>query len=271
MAKKAETFSVRGVLGEEPLVLVGEPHRLRGKLNLTNMGGEDVVLQGAQFRTPEAKRLKSKGAQRLLEINQPLQPIIVRPGRSRSVSVKMSLDPLTPPGEYDAELEVNGQIKPVKLHITERIDLKISPNKIIIRAAPGSTITKRIVFSNNGNVPLSIGELGAVVLEDERMECRIMRRFLAAIDTKNREAEMKDYFRTVVEQAQSVLQEAGALRVYNKAITLEPGSTEAVDFEIYVPESLDKRSRYNASVALYDENLIFEIAPVFSNGSNKVN
>jgi hypothetical protein len=259
------------MFSSEPVILVGEPQRLRGKINLTNSGAEDMVLQGGQFRTP-AKKLQGKAVQRQLDINQPLHPIIVRSGRSRSISVKMALDPFTPPGEYDAELEVGGQTKPVKLHIIEKIDLSVHPDKLIIREVPGATVTKRIIVTNNGNVPLTIGEIGAVVLEDERLECRVMRRVLAAIDTNNKEAELEDYLRTAIAQAQSVLQEAGALRVHNKTgnVSLEPGSTLPIDLEIQLPESLDKRTRYTAVIGLYNENLIFEIAPAFGNLPNKV-
>jgi hypothetical protein len=113
MAKKIETPGVLKRLSDsEPLILVGEPKRIRGKLNLTNTGAEEVIIQNAHLRTAQAGVVPGrKAAQKpRLEISQPLQPIIVRPGRSRNVSVKMALDPYTPPGEYDAELEVSGEV-----------------------------------------------------------------------------------------------------------------------------------------------------------------
>jgi hypothetical protein len=54
MAKKIETPSVLKRLSDsEPLILVGEPKRIRGKLNLTNAGAEEVVIQNAHL-TAEA-------------------------------------------------------------------------------------------------------------------------------------------------------------------------------------------------------------------------
>ena len=269
MAKKRETQSVfRAMSSEEPLVLVGEPGRIKGKLNLTNSGAEEVVLQGAQLRT--AATSKAAESRPALDINKPLHPIIVRPGRSRSVSLKMALDPTTPPGEYDAELEVGGEVKPVKVHVVEKIDIRLHPDKLIIREAPGGTASKRIVVQNVGNVPVTIGDIGAVVLEDDRLQCRLLRRVVAAIDTKNPEAEFEDYFRTLIEQAQGVLQQAGALRVRSKtgSVTIPPGGTQAIDLEIQLPESLDKRTRYTASVALYNRNLDFEIDPILGDRSD---
>jgi hypothetical protein len=262
MAKKRETYrGLKAMSAEEPLVLIGEPGRIKGKLNLTNTGTEDMVLEGAQLRTAAATTKRSGAA---LEINKPLNPIIVRPGRSRSVSLKMALDPTTPPGEYDAELEAGGEVKPVKVHVIEKVDIRLFPDRLIVREAPGGTAVKRVVIRNDGNVPVTVGDIGAVVLEDDRLQCRILRRFAAAIDTGNRDAEFEDYFRTLIEQIQGVLQQAGALRVRSRSgsVTVPPGGTEAIDLEIHLPESLDKRTRYTASVALYNRNLTFEIDPI---------
>lgn len=262
MAKKREaTSGFSAMSSEEPLILIGEPGRIRGKLNLTNTGTEDLVLQGAQLRTAAATKARAAAT---LEINKPLHPIIVRPGRSRSISVKMALDPTTPPGEYDVELEAGGVVKPVKVHVIEKIDIRLHPDKLIIREAPGATAQKRVVIRNDGNVPVTVGDIGAVVLEDDRLQCRTLRRAVAAIDTRDREAEFEDYFRTLVEQLQGVLQQAGALRVRSRggSVTIPPGGTQPIDLEIQLPESLDKRTRYTASVALYNRNLIFEIEPI---------
>ena len=262
MAKKRETPKVFSAMSSaEPLVLVGEPGRIKGRLNLTNTGSEDMVLEGAQLRTAASTRKQAGAA---LEIHKPIHPIIVRPGRSRSVSLKMALDPTTPPGEYDAELEAGGEIKPVKVHVIEKVDIRLHPDKLIIREAPGGTAVKRVVIRNDGNVPVTVGDIGAVVLEDDRLQCRVLRRVVAAIDTNNRDAEFEDYFRTLVEQVQGVLQQAGALRVRSRSgsVTIAPGDTQPIDLEIHLPESLDKRTRYTASVALYNRNLVFEIDPI---------
>jgi hypothetical protein len=271
MAKKPETVSVLGMLGNKPLVLTGEPRRIRGRFNLTNTGDEQVVVRGAQLRT--ASKTKRRGAQPALEVNYPIHPIIVRPGRSRSVSVRMSIDPYTPPGEYEAELEVGGETTPIKLHVIEKVDLSIFPDRLIIRDAPGASVSKRIIVRNNGNVPVSIGEIGAVVLEDERLECRLVRRIVAALDSENEEAELEDHLRTAIAQAQSVFQQAGALRVRNRSgtVTIEPGSTEPIDLEIQLPNSLDRRTRYTGSVALYNSDLVFVIAPILGDIPDKNN
>lgn len=271
MAKKSDTSRrLLAMSNEEPLVLVGEPQRIKGKLHLTNTGTEEVVLQNTQLRTVTTKKGRGKSAPPALEINKPLHPIIVRPGRSRSVSVKMALDPTTPPGEYEAELEADGEIKPVIVHIIEKLDISLNPGKLVIRESPGGTATRRVVIQNHGNVPLPIGDIGAVVLEDDRLECRILRRAVAAIDTENSEATFEDHFRTIIAQVQGVLQQAGALRVRNKTgnVTIPPGGTQAIDLEIQLPDTLDKRTRYSASVALYNRNLIFEIEPILGNNSN---
>ena len=268
MVKKSDTSSgLSDMSSEEPLILIGEPGRIKGKLHLTNTGSEEVVLQNARLRATPAKKGRSKST---LEFNKPLHPIIVRPGRSRSVSVKMVLDPSTPPGEYDVELEAGGEIKPVKVHVIEKMDISLNPSKLIIRESPGGTVTKRVVIRNDGNVHIVIDDIGAIVLEDDRLECRILRRVVAAIDTENSDASFEDHFRTAIAQVQGVLQQSGALRVRNTtgSVTLSPGATQAIELEIQLPKTLDKRSRYSASVPIYNRNLIFEIEPVLGNHSS---
>ncbi|HLV33548.1 MAG TPA: hypothetical protein VKY59_00480 [Spirillospora sp.] len=272
MAKKGDTSGVlKALASEEPLVLVGESGRIRGKLNLTNTSSEEVVLQDALLRTLPVKGARGKETPAALEINKPLHPIIMRPGRSRSVSLKMTIDPYTPPGEYDAQLEIGGETKPVKVHVVEKVDLSLHPDRLVIREAPGGTVTRRIVIQNKGNVPLVIGEIGAVPLEDERLECRILRRVATAINTEAKAADFEDHFRTAMAQIQGVIQQAGALRVHNNTgtVTIAPGGAQAIDLEIQLPESLDRRTRYTALVPIYSRNLMFEIAPILGDQPTK--
>jgi hypothetical protein len=272
MAKKADTSGVlKAMSSDEPLVLVSEAGRVKGKLNLTNASTEKVVLQDGMLRSVPAKGERGKTQPPALEINKPIHPIIMHPGRSRSVSLKLSIDPHTPPGEYEAKLEVGGETKLVKVHVVEKVDLGLYPNKLVIREAPGASVSRRVVVHNNGNLPIVIGDIGPVVMEDELLECRIIRRVVAAINTDDKSAEFEDYFRTAIAQIQGVLQQAGALRVRNTsgAVTIPPGDTQPIDLEIQLPESLDRRTRYTAVVPIYNRNLTFEIAPILGDQAAK--
>lgn len=272
MAKKADTPKVIQLPADEPLVLVGEPKRIKGQFRLANTGDQPVIVRDGLLRAAPEKKGRGKSKTPALEIRKPLHPIRLKAGDSRSVKVKMAVDPFTPPGEYEAELEVGGEVRAVTVHVTEKLDLNLNPSKLVLRAAPGATVSRRIVVRNNGNVPLTIGEIGAVVLEDERIECRVLRRVVAAIDAdKSKQADMTDYFKLMVSQVHEVLSQSGALRVHSKTgtVTIAPGAIQPIDLEIRVPDSLDRRTRYLASVPIYNRNLVFEVAPILNDQDGK--
>src|SRR5205823_2812084 len=100
-----------------------------------------------------------------------ISTVVLRPGQSRRISLKLSLGAHTPPGEYRGEIEVAGRKRPVVYYVTEMLALEISPTTLVIENHPGATIAKQVIISNVGNVPLNIGEFGPVILDVERLDC----------------------------------------------------------------------------------------------------
>jgi hypothetical protein len=190
-----------------------------------------------------------------------LRPGVIRPGQRGPVSLSLSLDPFTPPGEYQAEVEVGGQSQPVTMLVTEKVLLRISPAEVVVENLPGVKILKQVVLANKGNVPLSIGDFGAVYLDDELLICRTLRAAAAAVGDELRPLE--EYLATILLKAKTVAESSGILRVHSPAgqITLQPGETRLLDLEIRVPEGLDKRGRYRGVFALYTSSLSFVIVP----------
>jgi hypothetical protein len=124
-------------------------------------GSRDRTRQAAAAKARNRRAARDGGAQ----TDQ------VRAGRSRPVPLSLTLDPRTPPGAAQAELDVNGEQRSVVVHITEDVALALSPDEIVLPGAP-VTFEKRVVFTNEGNVPVHVKALGAVVLEDDAAHCR---------------------------------------------------------------------------------------------------
>jgi hypothetical protein len=156
---------------------------------------------------------------------------------------------------------MGGHTRSVVLHVTEVIDLDISPPQVVVENRPGGTVVKRVLFHNLGNVPLTIGQVGAIPLDDDLIECRTER--AAVISAGDRIAGLDDYYAEMIHQAQKMLERMGPLRVRNTtgAVTLEPGQVQPVDLEIRVPEGLEKRTRYRGTAAFYTADLEFLIVP----------
>jgi hypothetical protein len=242
----------------EPIVLVGPPASLAGELLLRNDGPDKLVLRDVLVRGEAIARLPglAGGTSELA-----LRRVVLRPGQLRRMPLQLALSPNTPPGEYHAEVQVGGRVRQIVLQVTELVRLEIDPDPVVVENIPGETSTKRVVFSNRGNVPLRIGEIGGVVLDEEAQNCRAGR---AAVMNTSETAEGLDQFLgEYVRQTRAVVSQIGLLRVHNTAgpFTLAPGDVRAVEMQFRVPDKLDQRARYFGAVALYTSNLNIVITP----------
>jgi hypothetical protein len=195
-----------------------------------------------------------------------LPTVVLHPGHARRVPISFMIPNHTPPGRYDGELVVAGQAVPVVVHVVENYDLEIAPAEVVLENRPGDRIVRQIVCSNRGNVPLVIGEIGAVVLDDELTNCRSLRAVTAAWPEKGGEHDAVDRFVDlfVKDGWKKVVEHSGVLRVHTAGGPREiaPGETEVVDLEITLPDRLEPRTRYSAFAPLYTTDLTFLVVPV---------
>lgn len=197
-----------------PVVMAGEPHALSGELTLTNDTAERVVLRRAHAHVGDLA-----GEANLT--------VVLQPGEHRRASLRLSLGPHMPPGEHQGIVTVAGRSHPAVFHVAEQVALDVAPHEIVVENQPGAKITKRVVFRNAGNVPLHIGEIAPVVLDEEAGE------------------------------------KADVLRVRKKGavVELRPGEVRQLDLEVDVPATLEKHTRHYGSVALYTADLTFVVVP----------
>lgn len=245
------------VIEDQPIVIAGQPASLRGALRLRNPSSGQVVLKSLALTSAGREQAGLSLAGPELR----LSPGIFRPGQARPVTLSLSLDPFTPPGEYQAQVEIAGQVRQVVMHVTEKTSLRISPTEVIVENRPGERIPKRIVVSNQGNVPLVLGNFGAIFLDDDLLVCRSLRAAAAAVGDELRPLE--EYLARILLETKHVAESSGILRVHNPSgkIDLQPGETRPVDLEIHVPAGLEKRGRFRGVMALYNANLTFVVVP----------
>jgi hypothetical protein len=245
-----------------PLVLVGPPSLIQGELNVQNLADRKVVvrrpvLQPGGLRAGLKRRGKMAGAG-LQGDALPLRRIVVRAGQSRHVPIALSLDPSTPPGTYQASLDVEGETKPVVVHVTEQVAFSMSPSEVVLPGRAGEKVHKQVVFANTGNVPLSIRNIGVVVLDEELAHCRALRGALADVGETMKNL---DDFIAALGRRYRAAYETLALKVQNDQTTVEPGETQVVDLTIALPGKLDARARYTGYAAISTGSLTFTIVP----------
>lgn len=246
---------------EQPLVLSGPPGAVSGEFHVRNSGREKVRVSDVRLRPSAAGAkagIRGRVASMLQDDGVELRRIIVRPGQSRPVPVALSLDPRTPPGTYYLELQVQDQMREVVMHVTENVALRISPDTVVVPNLPGEKVTRNVVFTNHGNVPIELRSIGTIVLDDELASCRALRGALADVgDTMT----TLDEFAAALGKRFKTIYDTMVLKVQNATITLEPGQTESVKLTITLPGNLDKRARYSGYAAISTSSLAFTIVP----------
>jgi hypothetical protein len=245
---------------DEPLVLAGPPAKLTGQIDLHNPGDASVVLRDAGFNDP-------RGILRARPGRQSFSPFVVRAHQHQRGPVTISLDPATPPGEYRAEIELAGSTRPVVLHVTESIDLTVHPQSIVILNQRGAQ-RRRIVVTNEGNVPFAIGDLGDVDLEDDMLSERTRLALepvtrAAKIETKVSDGPVLVLLKLAPADA---FRESGlSVRSHGPAVTVTPGETVVIDLDVTLQADLPPNSRYRGRTPLLTRDLEFVVvssAPV---------
>jgi hypothetical protein len=234
-----------------PIVLVGSPQRLIGRVDLHNPGESTVVLRHARLSG-------LAGA----DHDHALPTVVLRGSQARAVPLNMTVDPAIPPGEYHCELQVGGRTRPAIVHIVEDVDLTLAPQVMIVENVPDEKQHKQLIVRNDGNVVLTVGEIGRLELEDDLIWCHLGRTALGPL-AEREEVDINDFITAIVKAGAEEGRRTGSLVVHNASgtVEVEPGTSAAIDLEITVPDGLHRNSRYRGITPLYTEDLVFVVVP----------
>ena len=265
MAQPPERPSKQGAVlpdAAEPLVLIGPPRGIRGEFRVQNPTERKIIVRQPLLKrgvsAPRGKGAAAKVVTPIPEEALLLRRIVVRPGQSRPVPIALTLDPTTPPGTYQAQLDVDGEMRTVVMHVTEDASFSIAPDELVLPNRPGEKVQKQVVFTNHGNVPLSVRTIGTVVLDEELAHCRALR---GALDEVGDTMKNLDDFLVALGKRYKAIYATLVLKVQNDKVTVAPGETKPVDLTITLPERLEPRSRYTGYAAISTGTLTFTIVP----------
>lgn len=245
---------------DEPIVLSGEPRRLRGAVRLRNDGGDEVVLRRNRIAPTD-------GAATPIAFRPTRIPSVrLAPSAETTVPLRLRIDPHTPPGEYRQTMEIGGVPREVLLVVTERLRIRLSPAVVTVPTAPGARIDRRVTVENRGNVPVTVPDTLVAVLDDERFECRVLRRALAEVDDE--EATLQGYLDQLIRAGKATLEETGhvGIRVAGGPVTVEPGTLVPLELAVQLPKGIDRRSRYRGVVPVATADLTVQLVPTGAPG-----
>jgi hypothetical protein len=255
MRERLPDYDIVASPADAPIVLAGPPGRLSGRLALHNTGETRVVLRQASLRDVS-------GALGDRPVQHSFHPVVLHPAQGRTMPLRLAIDPATPPGEYHCELEVAGRTRPAVLHVVEAFTISVSPSVVVVENRPGEVQRKQLVVTNDGNVGITVGDIGDVVLEDDMIWCRAERAAIGPWMEKN-DPRLEELVVAVLKAARDEAYRSGNLLVRNLAgeVDLPAGATVTIDLEITVPERLHRNSRYKGVTPLFTEDLVFLVVP----------
>jgi len=243
---------------DEPLVLIGPPKELTGRVELYNPGNVNVVIREAGLNDPRG-----------VLIGQPfhhaLPPLVLHPDQGRSLPLSVAVDKKTPPGVYHVDLVLAGRSRSAVLNVTEVFDLTVQPQSIVVLNRPGLAQRKQLIVTNEGNVAFAIGDIGDVDLKDDMIWDRTAR--VAVEQWGDRANEnIEELIVAVIRIAREDAYRTGILSVHNLSGKVEvmPGEMANIDLEITLREELPHNSRYRGLTPILTKDL--EIIVVSSGG-----
>jgi hypothetical protein len=246
MAKpRADSPKIRFVQpsGEPTVVLTSKGGRVRLKGLLRNDGTEPVNVAGATI----SARIPGEGA--VLAVAEPIPPILLLPSESRPTSLKARLDPLTPPGEYDAEVVIEGVPHDAKLLVSEQVSLQLSKSEVVVEA--GSDGAAHLVATNTGNVPLEVRRIGPVELVPDQPRPTLLQR-LGVIPREHVE---RTYLAPTEDEAPTVSART------DSAVALAPGESKPLELSVTVEGPLRPGLRYRGTAPVHTTDLTFVVTP----------
>lgn len=258
MVEHAPEHDLVDLEDDVPIVLTGTPDALRGTLPLRNRSERRAVVRELAVVDPDGAIGLQQGA-------RGLATTVLRPQQARTLAVSLTVDAKTPPGEYRLTLQVAGRERELIAHVVESIAVDVAPNPLVIENRPRETVGKTILVTNRSNVRIAIGEIGAVVLDDELLSCRSLRATVAALGAANDDegVTIARLLTQLSRDFKTTFETAGRLRVRNASgpLELDRGEVARLNLTIEVPETLDPRSRYFGRIAIYNTDLELVVVP----------
>jgi hypothetical protein len=246
---------VVGIQENQPLVLAGPPEALTGLVQYHNRGAVTVVLRDAGVRDPA-------GLLPLRSTRYPLHPRTLRPDQSGTLPLSVTLEPGTPPGEYHVELDLGGRTRPATLHVVAVVALSVVPASLVVANQVGIPQSRRVIVTNEGNVPFRLGDVGNVDLRDDLPLERAPR--LGLVPLPDAEAlDLDALVVAVLAVARDEAREVRSLRVraLGPDLELHPGETKAIDLEITLQAELPSGRRYRGHIPILTRDVTVFVVP----------
>jgi len=247
------TFSGLKLLGEhqKPIMIRSIDGYLQGSLDLQNETDSKVTLKSMPIKAP---KLRNKSLEPLSEARLFGK---LYPNECGKISFNVPIDPSTPPGSYEATIQVGDKKLPAQILITENIELEVEPDTILLNVSSKNVFKRDFEFSNIGNTAVSIdGDWPVTLKSQQGMETDIIHLLRDACDGVSN-AENHDAVAEILCNVANTY--PGSAKVSFEKVTIKPGETTTVGATISLPDNIQNNMHYIADLDLYSANIQLDV------------
>jgi hypothetical protein len=161
-------------------------------------------------------------------------------GSTVSLPMRLKLHRQTPPGEYTVAVMLGDDRQEFVVQVPERRRLRLLQSQLTLLGEPRAKLTQPLGLTNQGNVPIAVGKLGAVILEELDGVCRSFQASLRGAGNKGYEP----FLDALVAELASTRVDMLRVRLLDNGGEIAPGETRSLPLEFHLPGDLKPGRRY---------------------------
>ncbi len=157
-----------------------------------------------------------------------------------------------------------GQSRPALLRVAEVFDLTVQPDTLVIDNRADRPQQKRVIVTNDGNVPFTVGDIGDVGLRDDVIWERDLRLIVQPWIRRDPDADELCSALLALARERTPPVSVVSVRSADGAVHVRPGETATLDLAITLRDALPAAGRFRGRAALLTRDL--DIVVVSSGG-----
>lgn len=235
--------------GKEPIRINGVPGSLAGNIHLQNTTESKLTLKSMPL---EAPKLQDEAFQPLNEIRIAAR---LYPGQQGNIHFEFPVAANTPPGLYEAELQVGSQTQAAQIRINPFLEITLIPDEITLYTKGKNQFEIEFEVTNSGNMQVNMGDiLRAPLQEESGLEAQLQKALMEACDEDDDNSVPLDKLLCSMSE-----QQPGELTMNWDNSLLDPGKSLIFKSIIELPDDLPLNRHYFAEVEILSESLQIDI------------
>lgn len=235
--------------GKTPPLVMGGGRRAMGVCEVVNPTDRDVFVRKVPVWSDQ---LCDRHGAPLREVS--LMRTIPA-GSTASLPLHLRLHPQTPPGEYTVAVMLGEDRREVQVQVPERCQMRLATTRLSLMGEPRAKLVQSLGVTNQGNIPLPIGRLGAIILEEAGGLCRSVQTSLRSSGDQG----YQPFLDHLVAEFAKTRVEMLRVRLLEGVATIAPGVTCTLPLEFHLPSDLKPGRRYFGRLDLGDQTLQVQV------------